>query len=141
MLQKMLFNNCHVKFIFPMALAVAGSALGLILFCFHSVCCFIMPEKILVFIQIILFWKIKVGGEIERICRTFFQGFLGPVNGTKNSFLNSVSNINVKNRSIFQSEFQIRGPRDDIAKPVIRVFLFGIIKLSLLCLVSCLCSI
>ena len=28
MLQKMLFNNCHVKFIFPMALAVAGSALG-----------------------------------------------------------------------------------------------------------------
>ena len=35
MLQKMLFSNCHVKFIFPMALAVAGSALGLILFCFH----------------------------------------------------------------------------------------------------------
>ena len=34
------------------------------------------------------------------------------------------------------SEFQIRGPRDDIAKQVIRVFLFGIIKLSLLCLVS-----
>ena len=37
------------------------------------------------------------------------------------------------------SEFQIRGPRDDIAKQVIRVFLFGIIKLSLLCLVSYLC--
>ena len=51
MLQKMLFGNCHVKFIFPMALAVAGSALGLILFCFHSVCCFMMPEKILVFKQ------------------------------------------------------------------------------------------
>ena len=33
------------------------------------------------------------------------------------------------------SEFQIRGPRDDIAKRVIRVFLFGIIKLFLLCLV------
>ena len=30
------------------------------------------------------------------------------------------------------SEFQIRGPRDDIAKRVIRVFLFGIIKLHLL---------
>ena len=28
------------------------------------------------------------------------------------------------------SEFQIRGPRDDIAKRVIRVFLFGVIKLS-----------
>ena len=38
------------------------------------------------------------------------------------------------------SEFQIRGPHDDIAKRVIRVFLFGIIKLSLLCLVSYLCS-
>ena len=34
------------------------------------------------------------------------------------------------------SEFQVRGPRDDIAKQVIRVFLFGIRKLSLLCLVS-----
>ena len=34
------------------------------------------------------------------------------------------------------SEFQIRGPRDDIAKRVICVVLFGIIKLSLLCLVS-----
>ena len=32
-----------------MALAVAGSALGLILFYFHSVCCFMMPEKILLF--------------------------------------------------------------------------------------------
>ena len=38
------------------------------------------------------------------------------------------------------SEFQIRGLRDDIAKRVIRVFLSGIIKLSLLCLVSYLCS-
>ena len=33
------------------------------------------------------------------------------------------------------SVFEIRRPRDDIAKRVIRVFLFGIIKLSLLCLV------
>ena len=85
----MLFSNCHVKFIFPMALAVAGSARRLILFCFHSVCCFKMPEKILVFKQIILFRKIKFGGEIERICRTFFRRFLGPVNGPKNSILNS----------------------------------------------------
>ena len=38
------------------------------------------------------------------------------------------------------SEFQIQGPRDDMAKRVIRVFLFGIIKLSLLYLVSYLCS-
>ena len=38
------------------------------------------------------------------------------------------------------SEFQIRGRRDDIAKRVIRVFLLGIIKLFLLCLVSYLCS-
>ena len=38
------------------------------------------------------------------------------------------------------SEFQIRGPRDDIAKRLIRVFLFGITKLSLLFLVSYLCS-
>ena len=37
------------------------------------------------------------------------------------------------------SEFQIGGPRDDIAKRVIRVFLFGI-KLSLLFLASYLCS-
>ena len=29
------------------------------------------------------------------------------------------------------SEFQIRGPRDDIGKRVIRVFLFGIIKFAL----------
>ena len=38
------------------------------------------------------------------------------------------------------SIFQIQGLRDDIAKRVIRVFPFGIIKLSLLCLVSYLCS-
>ena len=38
------------------------------------------------------------------------------------------------------SEFRIPGPHDDIAKRVIRVFLFGIIKLPLLCLVSYLCS-
>ena len=62
----MLFSKCHVKFIFPMALAVAGSALGLILFCFHSVCCYKMPEKILVFKQIILFRKIKFGEKMER---------------------------------------------------------------------------
>ena len=49
MLQNMLFSNSHVKFIFPMALSVAGSALVLILFSFHSVCCFMMPEKVLVF--------------------------------------------------------------------------------------------
>ena len=63
MLQKILFSSCYVKFIFPMALAVAGSALGLILFCFHSVRCFMMREKILVFKQIILFRKIKFGGD------------------------------------------------------------------------------
>ena len=72
----MLFSNYHVKFIFHMALAVAGFALGLILSCFHSACCFMMPENILVFKQIILFREIKFGGEIERICRTFFRGFL-----------------------------------------------------------------
>ena len=38
------------------------------------------------------------------------------------------------------SEFQIQGPCDDIAKRVIHIFLFGIIKLSLLYLVSYLCS-
>ena len=38
------------------------------------------------------------------------------------------------------SGFQIRGPRDDIAKRVILVFDFDIIKLSLLFLVSYLCS-
>ena len=38
------------------------------------------------------------------------------------------------------NEFEIQGPRNDIAKRVIRVFLFGIIKLSLLCLVSYLYS-
>ena len=38
------------------------------------------------------------------------------------------------------NEFQIRGPRDDNAKRVIRVFLFGVTKLTLLCLVSYLCS-
>ena len=97
----MVFSNCHVKFIFPMTLAIAGSALGLILHCFHSVCCFIMPEKILVFKQIILFWEIKFGGEIERICRTFFRGFLSPVNGLKNSILNWVSNLNVENKNFF----------------------------------------
>ena len=89
MLQKMLFSNCHVKFIFPMALAVAGSALGLILFCFHSFCCFMMPEKVLVFKQIILFRKVKFGSEIE--------------SGPKNSvILNWVSNLNVENNFFFQ---------------------------------------
>ena len=33
-----LLSNCHVKFIFPLALAVKGSALGLIFFGFHYVC-------------------------------------------------------------------------------------------------------
>ena len=84
----MLPSNCHVKFIFPLALAVEGSALGLILVRFHYAFCFIMPEKILVFTQIFLFRKTKFGGEIERIYRTFLSGFLGPVNGTKNSILN-----------------------------------------------------
>ena len=32
----MLLSNCHVKFIFPLALAVEGSALGLIFFSFSS---------------------------------------------------------------------------------------------------------
>ena len=41
---------------------------------------------------------------------------------------------------LLASELQIRGPCDYIAKGVIRVFPFGIIKLSLLCLVSYLCS-
>ena len=86
MLQKMLFSNCHVKFIFPMALAVEDFALELILFCFHSLSCFMIPEKILVFKQIILFRKKKFGGEIERICRTSFRGFLDPANGPKWSF-------------------------------------------------------
>ena len=39
------------------------------------------------------------------------------------------------------TEFQIRGVRDDIAKRLIQVFIFGIIKLSLLCLVRYLCSV
>ena len=38
------------------------------------------------------------------------------------------------------TEFQIRGVRDDIAKRLIQVFIFGIIQLSLLCLVTYLCS-
>ena len=93
----MLLSNCHVKFIFPLALAVEGSALEMILLCFHFVCCFMMPEKILVFKQIILFQKIKFGGEIERICMTFFRGSLGPVNGPKNSIFKWVSNLTVEN--------------------------------------------
>ena len=36
-LWKMLLSNCTIKFIFPFALAVEGSALGLILFSF-SLC-------------------------------------------------------------------------------------------------------
>ena len=91
----MLPSNCHVKCIFPLTLAIEGSALGLI---FFSVCCFMMPEIILVFKQRILFWKIKFGGETERICRIFFRGFLGPVNGPKNSTLNWVLNLNVENK-------------------------------------------
>ena len=97
----MLFSNYHVKFIFPMALAVEDSALGLILFCFHSLSCFMIPEKILVFKQIILFRKKKFGGEIERICRTSFRGFLDPVNRPKNSILNWVSNLNAENKNFF----------------------------------------
>ena len=41
---------------------------------------------------------------------------------------------------LLMTEFQIRGVRDDIAKRLIQVFIFGIIKLSLLCLVTYLCS-
>ena len=79
----MLLSNCHVKSIFPLALAVEGSALGLIFFRFHSVCCFMMPEKALVFKQMIFLRKKKFGREIERMCRIFFRGFLGPVNDPK----------------------------------------------------------
>ena len=39
----------------------------------------------------------KFGGEIERKCRIFLRGFLGPANGPKNSVLNRVSNLNVQN--------------------------------------------
>ena len=55
----MLLSNCHVKSIFPLALAVEGSALGLNFFRFHSVCCFMMPEKALVFKQMIFLRKKK----------------------------------------------------------------------------------
>ena len=61
----------------------------LIFFRFHSGGCFMMPEKIFVFKQMILFLKIKFGGQIERICRIFFRGFLGSVYGPKISILNS----------------------------------------------------
>ena len=57
-----------------------------------------MPEKIFVFKQIILFRKIKFGGQIERICRTFFRGFLAPVNGPKNSVLNLFLNLNPQSK-------------------------------------------
>ena len=60
----MLLSNCHDKFIFPLVLAVEGFALGLIFFFrFHSVCCFMMPKKILVLKQIILFWNISGFGK------------------------------------------------------------------------------
>ena len=91
-LQKMLFSNCHVKFIFPMTVAVAGSALVLILFCFHSVCCFMMPEKILVFKQIILFRKIWWGNRENM--QDLFQRISGSGKWTQ-----MVSNLTVENKN------------------------------------------
>ena len=97
----MLLSNCHIKFIFPLAFTVEGSALRLTFFHFHYACCFTMPEKILVFKHIILFQKIKLGEEIERVYRIFFRGFLGLVNGPKTSILNWASNLNVENNFFF----------------------------------------
>ena len=45
----MLLSNCHVNFIFPLALAVEGSAPGLTFYCSHSGRCFMMQEKVFVF--------------------------------------------------------------------------------------------
>ena len=90
----MLLSNCHVQFIFPLALTVEGSALGLIFFRFHSVCCFMKPEKILSFQTNNLILKSKIWWGHRDNMQDLFRGFLGPVNGPKNSILNWVSNLN-----------------------------------------------
>ena len=76
----MLLSNCHVQFIFPLALTVEGSALGLIFFRFHSVCCFMMPEKILSFQTNNLILKSKIWWGNRDNMQDLFRGFLGPVN-------------------------------------------------------------
>ena len=53
--------------------------------CFRSGCCFKMPKKF------------KCVGNIERISRIYFRGFLVLVNGPKSSILNWVSNLNFQN--------------------------------------------
>ena len=90
----MLLSNCHVQFIFPLALTVEGSALGLIFFRFHSVCCFMKPEKILSFQTNNIILKSKIWWGNRDNMQDLFRGFLGPVNGPKNSILNWVSNLN-----------------------------------------------
>ena len=81
----MFLSNCHVKFVFPLALAVEGSALGLIFFSFS-------------------FWllfqdarKFKNWWEHRENIQDLFPRISGPVNGPKSSTLNCVSNLNFQN--------------------------------------------
>ena len=92
----MLFSNYHVKFIFPMALAVEDSALGLILFCFHSLSCFMIPEKILVFKQIILFRKKNLVGKQRESAGPLSEDFW-----IRQMDPNGVPNLNVENKNFF----------------------------------------
>ena len=73
----MLLSNRHVKSIFPLALAVEGSALGLNFFRFHSVCCFMMPEKVLVFKQMIFLRKKKKWWGNRENVQDLFQRISG----------------------------------------------------------------
>ena len=93
MLQKMLFSNCHVKFIFPMALAVAGSALGLILFCFHCLL-FYDARKNLSFQTNNLISENKIWWGNRENMQDLFQRISGSGKWTQ-----MVSNLTVENKN------------------------------------------
>ena len=93
MLQKTLFSNCHVKFIFPMALAVAGSALGLILFLFSFCLLFHDARKNLSFQTNNLISENKICWGNRQNMQDLFQRI-----SWSGKWTQMVSNLNVSNQ-------------------------------------------
>ena len=95
MLQKVCYLATQIYLSFGLSSCRLCSRVDFVLFSFCLL--FHDARKDLSFQTIILSGEIKFGGEIERICRTFLRGFMGPVNRPKNSISNWVSNLNVEN--------------------------------------------
>ena len=79
-----------------MVLAVAGAALVLILFCFHSVCCFHDVRKNLSFQRNNLISENKIWRGNRENMQDLFQRISGSGKWTQ-----MVSNLNVENKNFF----------------------------------------